>query len=394
MSIRYLTAGESHGPKLMAILEGFPAGLELDQELINQQLERRQRGFGSGPRMKSIENDKIEILSGVMAGQTTGGPIGLIIENLNHSQWSGEAVPPYTVPRPGHADLTAALKYGYPDLRHSLERASARETAVRVAVGAICRQFLVQFGIQIGGYVCTIGHIKADLPDIPLSERARIAEANEVRAPDPAVAAEMVELIKEIIRERDTIGGTIQVFVTGLPVGLGSHVHWDRRLDSRLGAAVLSVQAMKGVEIGAAFENATMKGTNAHDAIRKDGDRIVRPTNRAGGLEGGITNGEPLLILAAMKPIATTLTPQASVNLVTGEEVSTNYERSDYCPVPRAVPILEAVIAFEIAQALIEKLGGDSIDEMKYRFENLPEARLSDIDLTNQSQVFWPGDEN
>jgi chorismate synthase len=295
-----------------------------------------------------------------------------------------------TTPRPGHADLTGALKYGYPDLRPALERASARETAARVAAGAVCRQFLANFGIKVGGYVSAIGEISAHVQDISIEERIARATLNDVVCPDSIAAEAMHARIRQVMADRDTLGGVIEVFALGLPPGLGSYVHWERRLEARLGAAVLSVQAIKGVEIGPAFENASKPGTQAHDAIELEGRNLSRPTNRAGGLEGGITNGQPLHVRAAMKPIATTLAPQRTVDLATGEETSTQYERSDFCPVPRAVVILEAMVAFVLADALIEKLGGDSLEEMRPRFDALRRSRLSDLSLDGEEHVFWP----
>jgi chorismate synthase len=326
----------------------------------------------------------------VMEGHSTGAPLALLIENKDHAKWHGRAVEAFVTPRPGHADLTGAIKYAYNDLRPALERASARETAARVAVGAVCKHFLAQFGIQVGGYVSAIGEVTADLDDIPLADRPARAEETDVRCPDPEAAEAMRARIREIMEARDTLGGVIEVLALNLPPGLGSHVQWDRRLEARLGAAVLSVQAIKGVEIGPAFENARKPGTQVQDPIRLDGERIVRPSARDGGLEGGITTGQPLIVRAAMKPIATTLTPQQTVNLETGEEVPTQYERSDFCPVPRAVPILEAMIAFVLADALLEKLGGDSLSEMRPRFEALRQARLSDLKMDGEGHVWWP----
>lgn len=391
MPLRYLTAGESHGPALVAILEGLPAGLPLDHASIDVELARRQRGYGAGPRMK-IEADTARILGGVLAGETTGAPLSVLIENRDHIKWRGRPIEPFTSPRPGHADLTGAIKYGYGDLRPASERSSARETAARVAVGAACKQLLAQFGIRVGGYVTAIGEVSAELDHIPLEARAAQAEDNSVRCPDLAAAQAMEAAISEIMQARDTLGGIVEVIALGLPPGLGSFVQWDRRLEARLGAAALSVQAIKGVEIGAAFENARLPGTRAQDAIRLEGDRLTRPTRRSGGLEGGVTTGEPLILRAAMKPIATTLTPQVTVNLAAGEETHTRYERSDFCPVPRAVPILEAVVAFVLADALIEKLGGDSLGEMRPRFAALRRARLGDLALDGQPRVFWPGE--
>jgi chorismate synthase len=389
MSLRFLTAGESHGPALVAILEGAPAGLPLDVELINRELARRQRGYGAGPRMK-IESDTARILSGVMEGHTTGAPIAILIENLDHSKWRGRPVAPFTTPRPGHADLTGTIKYGYRDLRPALERASARETAARVAVGAIAKAFLGEFGIQVGGYVSAIDRVEANLEKIPLAERARLAEVTDVRCPDPQAAEAMRARIRQGMQERDTLGGVIEIVALGLPPGLGSHVHWDRRLEARLGAAVLSIQAIKGIEIGLAFAVAHLPGTQAQDGIRLQGENLIRSSLHAGGLEGGITTGQPLLLRAAMKPIATTLTPQQSVDLASAQEVPTHYERSDFCPVPRAVVVVEAMVAFVLAEALFEKLGGDSITELLPRFQALRRARLSDLQMDGEEHIFWP----
>ncbi|HSF80211.1 MAG TPA: chorismate synthase [Anaerolineales bacterium] len=393
MPLRFLTAGESHGPALLAILEGMPAGLALDIDQLNDELTRRQRGYGAGPRMK-IERDRVRILGGLMQGITTGAPLAFQIENRDHSKWRDKEIEPFTIPRPGHVDLAGTLKYGYRDLRPALERASARETAARVAVGAICKQLLAQFGVQVGGYVVVIGEIEADLSALTLAERLKRAEESDVRCPEPQAAQAMHARIEQVIQSRDTLGGIVEVIALGVPPGLGSHVHWDRRLETRLGAAALSVPAIKGVEIGPAFLNARLTGTQVHDPIRLEGGELIRPSNRAGGVEGGITTGQPLLIRAAMKPIATTLTPQQSVDLASGKQVDTQYERSDFCPVPRAVPILEAVTAFVLAEALLEKLGGDSLDEMLPRFAALRRARLSDLPMDDIPHTFWPDEED
>ena len=389
MSLRFLTAGESHGPSLVAVLEGLPAGLPLSAQVIDRELTRRQLGYGAGPRMK-IERDAVQILSGVLAGETIGSPLALQIDNRDHEKWRGHEIDAFVTPRPGHADLSGAIKYGYKDLRPALERASARETAARVAVGAVCKHLLAQFDIQVAGYVTSIGDITADLTSIPLTERSIQAESNDVRCPDPAAAERMRNLIQEIIQARDTLGGLIEVLVLGLPPGLGSYVQWDRRLEARLGAAVLSTPAIKGVEIGPAFDNSRKLGTQVQDPIHVENGQIIRPSFRNGGLEGGITTGQPLLVRAAMKPIATTLTPQETVNLETGEQVPTQYERSDFCPVPRAVPILEGMIAYVLADALIEKIGGDTLSEMVTRHEALPRPQLSDLQMDGNGQVWWP----
>lgn len=391
MPLRLLTAGESHGPGLVAILEGVPAGLPLTEDVIDRQLSRRQIGYGAGPRMK-LERDHARILSGVMEGVTTGAPLALWIENRDHTRWRGKAVEAFTAPRPGHVDLAGVIKYHYTDIRPALERASARETAARVAAGAICRAFLERFGISVGGYVISIGDIECELSGDDYAERIQEAEVSEVRCPDKKVSEAMQERIRQVMEERDTLGGVIEIAAWGIPPGLGSHVQWDRRLDARIGAAVLSVQAIKGVEFGPAFENARKKGTEVHDAIRREGEHLIRPSDRSGGIEGGISTGQPLLVRAAMKPIATTLQPQPTVDLATGKETETRYERSDFCPVPRAVPVLEAVIALVLADVLLEKLGGDSMEEIQPRFEALRQAHLADLKMPGEPHIFWPGE--
>jgi chorismate synthase len=388
--LRFLTAGESHGPSLTAILDGMPAGLPLTASIIDLELARRQRGHGSGGRMK-IEKDAVQILGGIMAGETTGAPIALLVQNDDHVKWKGKAIEPMTAPRPGHADLTGAVKYGYKDLRPALERASARETTMRVAAGAVCKHFLHQFGIMVGGYVVSIGEIQADFGDMPYEERFARAEESDVRCPIESSALKMRYEIEKTIQGKNTLGGILEIVALNVPVGLGSFMQWDRRLEAKLAMAVMSVQAIKGVEVGDAFANAKRLGTQAHDSIMLDGQRskVERPSNRAGGTEGGISNGQPMVIRAAMKPIATTLTPQQTVDLAIGENSPTKYERSDFCPVPRAVPILEAMVAFVIADALIEKLGGDSLSEMKPRFESLRQAALEDLPMENIPHIFW-----
>ncbi len=395
--LHFLTAGESHGPSLTAILEGMPAGLSITTDIINKELARRQQGYGSGGRMK-IEKDTVQILGGVMAGETTGAPIALLVQNVDHVKWKGKAIEPMTAPRPGHADLTGAVKYGYKDLRPALERASARETTMRVATGAVCKHFLAQFGIIIGGYVSSIGEVQTDFGDMPYEERFTRAEESDVCCPIESSAAKMHAEIEKTIHGKNTLGGVLEIVALNLPVGLGSFVQWDRRLEAKLAMAIMSVQAIKGMEVGDAFENAKRLGTQAHDPIqlrntqlhpessRRD---VIRNSNLAGGIEGGISNGQPIIIRAAMKPIATTLLPQPTVDLASGTESPTKYERSDFCPVPRAVPILEAMAAFVLADALIEKLGGDSMKEMKPRFDALRKATLEDLQMDNIPRVFW-----
>lgn len=393
--LRFLTAGESHGPCLTGILDGMPAGLRLDEATIARDLARRQHGFGAGGRMK-IERDHARLTAGVMAGRTTGGPIALTIDNRDHANWASKDVAAMTVPRPGHADLTGAVKYGYRDLRLSLERASARETAMRVALGACCRALLAEFGIVVGGYVKRIGEVavaEAETPVDPavFAQRFTAAEANDVRCHDAAAAARMHDAIAATIAARDTLGGIVEVAALHVPPGLGSYVQLDHRLDARLAAAVMSIHAVKGVEIGCGFGVTSRPGTNAHDALQLDGDRIVRATNRAGGVEGGISNGAPLVVRAAIKPIATTLVPQRSVDLKSGQPAATKYERSDYCQVPRAVPIAEAMVALVLADALLLKLGGDSLDELRPRFAALRQLRLPELPMDGTPWRFGYG---
>jgi chorismate synthase len=400
--LKFLTAGESHGPSLTAILEGMPAGVPLSSTLIDKDLLRRQQGYGSGGRMK-IERDHARITGGVMNGRTTGAPISFVVENLDHPKWKDRDIEPMTIPRPGHADLTGAVKYGYRELRLSLERASARETTMRVAVGAACRALLSHFGIVVGGYVVSVGNVTTDdrqtttsstgnahrpSPTIDYLQRFAAAEANDVRCYDEATSEKMREKIRAIIEAKDTLGGVIECVALNVPPGLGSHVHWDRRLSAKLAGAVMSIHAMKGVEIGDGFAETLLPGTQVQDQLFIEGDEIRARTNHAGGLEGGITNGQPIVVRAALKPIATTLNPLDSVDLAAGEEVKTKYERSDFCQAPRAVPIVEAMLCFVLADALLEKLGGDSLDEMRSRFDTLRKMRLSDLPMDNAAWRF------
>ncbi|MBX3065316.1 MAG: chorismate synthase [Anaerolineae bacterium] len=384
--LRFLTSGESHGPLLTGILEGIPAGLPLTTDNVNPDLARRQQGYGKGGRM-AIEKDAVRFAAGVVAGHTTGAPIALLVDNRDYKNWAEKEIEPMTIPRPGHADLTGAIKYGYRELRLALERASARETTMRVAVGAVCKQFLAQFGIKVQGYVTAIGNVSIDL-EHPTDYEARFAaaEASDVRCPDPAVSEQMHAAIRACIQDKDTLGGVIEVVALGVPPGLGSHVQYDRRLDGVLMGAVGSVHAIKGVEIGPAFVNSKLPGTQVHDEIFLNDGTLGHRTNRAGGVEGGITTGEPIIVRAAMKPIATTLNPLRSVDLADGSTTSTEYERSDFCPVPRGVPIIEAMVAYVLAGVLIEKLGGDSVTEMLPRFETLRRAKLEDLPMDN---VIW-----
>ena len=387
MAFRYLSAGESHGPSLTVIVEGVPADLPLDEAALAADLARRQLKAGAGGRME-IETDRATITAGVMGGVTTGAPIALSIPNRDHAAWQGKAIPAYTVARPGHADLAACVKYGFDDIRRSLERSSARETACRVAVGAIARAFLGHFGIRASSYVAALGAVP-EASGIALEEALAFAERSPARAPSQAQEDAYANAIHLARTRGETLGGVIVAAVTGLPIGLGSYVTPDRRLDARLGAAVLSVNAIKGVAFADAFANAALDGSACHDPIAVDAaGAISRPTDRAGGLEGGMTTGQPLIVRAAMKPIPTTLTPQPSVDLATHAPARTAYERSDTCPVPRACVVIESVILIELATALCEKLGGDSLGEMLARHAALPTA--GQIRLSPEPKVFWP----
>jgi chorismate synthase len=371
----------------------MPAGLDFSTDYINQELARRQKGYGAGPRMK-LENDTARITGGVLEGKTSGAPISMTIQNRDHEKWRGEEIPPFAIPRPGHADLTGTVKYGYSDMRPALERASARETAARVAVGAICKQFLDHFNIIVGGYVVSIAEITAQIDQIELLKRLKLAESSPVRCPDHDISKEMEERIRRVMEEKDTLGGIIETIALGVPPGLGSYVQWDQRLDARLGAAVLTVQAVKGVEIGPAFKNSQLTGTKVQDPIEIRDNYLSRSSNRAGGIEGGISNGQPIVIRAAMKPIATTLSSQKTVDILERKEVPTQYERSDFCPVPRAVPILESMVAYILADALLDKLGGDNMSEIAVRYKQLHKNEINGFRLDGKAHIFWPeGDE-
>ncbi|HEX8918018.1 MAG TPA: chorismate synthase [Chloroflexota bacterium] len=365
--IRFLTSGESHGPCLVGIVEGMPAGLEIEQEAIDRDLRRRQGGHGRGGRQR-IERDSAEFLGGLHEGRTTGAPITIRIENRDFVRQQQREKPVLTVPRPGHADLAGAIKYGLNDFRIVLERASARETAMRVAVGALCKSVLRAADIDVASQVLSIGDVTVQPQDLRHdSVRARI-ESSPVRVADSDGESAMIDRIDAARRERDTLGGVFEVVVFGVPPGLGSYVHWDRKLDGRLAQAVMSIHAIKGVEIGAAFENAMRPGTTVHDAILPGAIGTKRGSNRAGGLEGGVTNGQPVVIRAAMKPISTTLTPMQSVDITTGEPALAQYQRSDICAVPAASVVGEAMVAFVIADAFLERYGADSLAVTLDRF--------------------------
>jgi len=374
--LRFLTAGESHGPCLLGIVEGMPAGLPLSESDIKLDLARRQKGYGRGGRMQ-IEQDEASILSGVAGGITTGAPIALQIENRDWPQWQGRVLPPLVVPRPGHADLAGAEKYGHRDFRLVLERASARETAMRVAVGAVARRLLAEVGVLVASQVVAIGGVVAAAADLSEPEARKQAEASPVRCPDAEATRQMILAIDEARARGDSLGGIFEVQAYGVPMGLGSYVHWDRRLDGRLAQALMSIPAIKGVEIGLGFASATTPGLALHDEIFPGPDGPERRTNRAGGLEGGVTNGQPVVLRAAMKPIPTTVTPLRSVNMVTGEAAATEYQRSDVCAVPAAAVVGEAMVAWVLAEALLEKHSADSLADLKASLErsrSLPAA--------------------
>jgi chorismate synthase len=383
--IRFTTAGESHGPALVATLEGIPAGLALAAADVDAELRRRQQGYGRGRRMQ-IEQDAIELLSGVRAGETIGSPIAMLVRNRDWKNWQ-EIMDParrdpdpeprrraVTRPRPGHADLTGVLKYDRDDARDILERASARETTARVAAGAVCKRLLAEFGVRIGSHLVHLGGIdvvpRAELP----ADINAVADESPLRTLDRSAEAQMIERIDAAKRDGNTLGGICEVVCDGLPVGLGSHVSWDRKLDGRIGAAVMSIPAVKGVEIGMGFEAARRTGAEVHDEIELAPGRTLtgnvrRRTNRAGGLEGGMTTGEPLVVHVAMKPISTLMRPLGTIDMATGAPAAATAERSDVTAVPAMGVIAEAMLALVLADAVLEKFGGDSIDESKRNYD-------------------------
>jgi chorismate synthase len=395
-NLRYLTAGESHGKALIGILEGIPSGLSLFERDVDKDLERRQKGYGRGGRMK-IESDHAEILSGVRWGKTIGSPITLLIENKDYQNWirgmssyaeDEGSIPAVTRPRPGHADLTGAMKYGHDDMRNVLERSSARETAMRVALGAVAKKFLQTFHIVIGSFVIQIGDIRMQEsrgqgikgsvdsshllePSNPrtLESLYKKAEKSPVRCPDAETTGRMMKLIDRAAKSGDSVGGVFAVFVTGAPVGLGSHIQWDKRLDGRLAHALMSIQAIKGVEVGLGFEMSKRSGSEVMDEIfYSDRSGFYRKTNNAGGTEGGMTDGMPILLRAGMKPIPTLRRPLRSVDITTRKPVKAVYERSDICAVPAAGVIGEAMVALTIADVFLDKFGGDSMEEIQRNY--------------------------
>jgi chorismate synthase len=395
---RFTTAGESHGPALTTIIEGVPAGLPLRAEEIDHELRRRQGGYGRGGRMR-IESDRAEILSGVRFGETLGSPITLQVRNRDWENWTvamsrealeaghdEEALRRVVHPRPGHADLVGVLKYDRTDARDILERASARETTVRVAASAVARQMLAELGVTVGSHIVTLGGIVARTPDSLPENLNEVADISPVRCLDEEAEGKMIDAIDAAKRDGDTLGGVFEVVARGVPVGLGSHVSWDRKLDGRLAGALMSIQAIKGVEIGLGFEAAARPGSRVHDEITFDrgfalGGGYGRSHNHAGGLEGGITTGQPLVCRVAMKPISTLMRPLRTVDLRTGEPVDAVRERSDVCALPAAGVVGEAMVAMVLAQAVLEKFGGDSMGELRSRWEahlEVLRGRLSD----------------
>ncbi len=387
MRFRWLTAGESHGPRLTAIVEGVPAGLPLLAADIDEDLARRQRGYGRGGRMK-IETDRVQIVGGVRGGETLGSPIALLVDNRDHQSWldrmSAAPLPapaePLTRPRPGHADLAGGLKYDRTDLRDVLERASARETAARTAVGAVAKKLLGAAGIRVFGHVRSIAGVDAHTEGLDYDELRARARASDLACGDPDAEARMKDAIRETAHAGDTAGGVFEIVALGVPPGLGSHVHWDRKLDGRLAQALVSIHAVKAAEIGDGWEAARRRGSQVHDPIGYDAANreFTRPTNHAGGLEGGITNGQPIVCRGAMKPIATLKRALPSVDVRTKEPFDAAFERSDICAVAAASIVGEAMVAIVLADALLEKLGGDSMRELVRNLEGY-RAQLRDF---------------
>ncbi|PGZ60598.1 chorismate synthase [Bacillus cereus] len=381
--MRYITAGESHGPQLTTIIEGVPAGLSIVADDINEELSRRQKGYGRGRRMQ-IETDQVQIVSGVRHGETLGSPIALVVENRDFAHWTKimgaeplteqeekEMKRKVTKPRPGHADLNGAIKYGHRDMRNVLERSSARETTVRVAAGAVAKKVLAELGIKVAGHVIEIGGVQAkEITYSSIEELKSITEESPVRCLDEEAGKQMMKAIDDAKANGDSIGGIVEVVVEGMPIGLGSYVHYDRKLDAKLAAAIMSINAFKGVEIGIGFEAARRPGSEVHDEILWDEEHgYTRRTNNAGGLEGGMTTGMPIVVRGVMKPIPTLYKPLQSVDIDTKEPFSASIERSDSCAVPAASVVAEAVVAWELAKALLEQFGVDRMDLIRENIE-------------------------
>ena len=389
--LRYVTAGESHGPCLTMVIDGVPAGFPIDVDRINHDLWRRQQGYGRGGRML-IEKDEVQIRSGIRWGETLGSPVALGIENRDWKNWTKKmsAAPEdrdekiaVTKPRPGHADLTGVLKYDRSDIRDILERASARDTVSRTAVGSFCKQLLSPFGIRIMGYIRSIGNVPSNTDGLTFEEIYARSDESPVRTADPKAEEQMIALIEECKKNGDTLGGVFEVVALGIPPGLGTHTQWDRKLDGRLAQALMSIQAIKGVEVGLGFEMARRRGSQVHDEIFFDPAKMVtegtprivptgfyRGSNNSGGTEGGMTNGAPLVVRVAMKPISTLMSPLQSVDLRSKQPTDASVERSDVCAAPAAAVVGESVVAFELANAFLEKFGGDALPEIKRNYES------------------------
>ena len=386
--IRFLTAGESHGPELTGIIEGVPAGFTINKEFIDSYLKRRQKDTGSGGRM-NIESDEVFISSGVVNNISTGAPIALRIKNKDWENWKDKDIEPYVVPRPGHADLIGTAKYDLNDIRLVLERSSARETAMRSAIGAIAMQILESMGISIYGYVSSIGKIDYRYSnDFSLDEMRKLTDDSPVSCPDADKSNQMEKEISDARKKKDTLGGSITTIATGVPPTLGSYVHWDKKLDAKLARILMSIQSVKAIEVGDGIESSKNYGTSVQDQYVLNEKEIKKESNNLGGFEGGMTNGENIELTAYLKPISTTLTPIKSVNLAEKEETETVYERSDTCAVPRAVPIFESAMALEILNAVLKKTGGDNKKEIIKNFENIPSLNIDEFDLDNKVWKF------
>ena len=386
--IRFLTAGESHGPELTGIVEGVPAGFTISKEFIDSYLKRRQKDTGSGGRM-NIESDEVFISSGVVNNISTGAPIALRIKNKDWENWKDKDIEPYVVPRPGHADLIGTAKYDLNDIRLVLERSSARETAMRCAIGAIAIQILESMGISIYGYVSSIGKVDYRYSnDFSLDEMRKLTDDSPVSCPDADKSQQMEKEISNARKKKDTLGGSITTIATGVPPTLGSYVHWDKKLDAKLARILMSIQSVKAIEVGDGIESSKNYGTSVQDQYVLNKKEIKKQSNNLGGFEGGMTNGENIELTAYLKPISTTLSPIKSVNLAEKEETETVYERSDTCAVPRAVPIFESAMALEILNAVLNKSGGDNKKEIIKNFENIPNLNIDEFDLDNKVWKF------
>ena len=386
--IRFLTAGESHGPELTGIVEGVPAGFTISKEFIDSYLKRRQKDTGSGGRM-NIESDEVFISSGVVNNISTGAPIALRIKNKDWENWKDKDIEPYVVPRPGHADLIGTAKYDLNDIRLVLERSSARETAMRCAIGAIAIQILESMGISIYGYVSSIGKVDYRYSnDFSLDEMRKLTDDSPVSCPDADKSQQMEKEISNARKKKDTLGGSVTTIATGVPPTLGSYVHWDKKLDAKLARILMSIQSVKAIEVGDGIESSKNYGTSVQDQYVLNKKEIKKESNNLGGFEGVMTNGENIELTAYLKPISTTLSPIKSVNLAEKEETETVYERSDTCAVPRAVPIFESAMALEILNAVLNKTGGDNKKEIIKNFENIPNLNIDEFDLDNKVWKF------